>query len=237
MKTTRQYDLRRGFFVMLLMLVISVFQTNAQDMQFPPKDHPNTDNWQKVFESDLSNGIDPDGIWSFEDGVLTATEDGAIFTEEDYDNYLLDLEFKFGDHANSGVIVHTSDYKNWIPNSVEIQIFDDYSMDKDPPSKTSCGAIFGHLAPTKSVVKKPGKWNRMTIGCKGQMIYVVLNGEPIIEFDMSRYTSSEKNPDGTEIFDWLSKPKAELPTEGKIGFQGKHGDADIYFRNLKIKEL
>ena len=236
MKTMIKHNLTRGLFTMLLVTVISVFQLNAQDVQFPPKGHPDSDNWQKVFNSDLSNAIDADNIWSFEDGVLTATQDGAIFTEASYDNYLLDLEFKFGHHANSGVIVHTSDYKNWIPNSVEIQIYDDHSMD-DPPSKTSCGAIFGHLAPTKSVVNKPGEWNRMTIGCKGQMIYVVLNGEPVIEFDMSRYTSSEKNPDGTEIFDWLSTPKSELPTKGKIGFQGKHGDADIYFRNLKIEEL
>ncbi|MEF8984779.1 MAG: hypothetical protein V5A51_09310, partial [Bacteroidales bacterium] len=66
MKTTRQYALIRGFFVMFLMLVISVFQTNAQEVQFPPKNHPDTDNWQKVFETDLSNAIDPDRIWSFE---------------------------------------------------------------------------------------------------------------------------------------------------------------------------
>ncbi|MGM0532436.1 MAG: 3-keto-disaccharide hydrolase [Bacteroidota bacterium] len=236
MKTMKQYALIRGFFAMLLILLISVVQLNAQQVEFPPERHPNTDNWQKLFADDLSNAIDQDGIWSFEDDILTATEDGVIFTEEEYDNYLLDLEFKFGEHANSGVIVHTSNYEDWIPNSVEIQIYDDHSMD-DPPSKTSCGAIFGHLAPEKSVVNKPGEWNRMTVGCKGQMIYVVLNGEPIIEFDMSRYTSSEKNPDGSEIFDWLSTPKAELPTEGKVGFQGKHGDADIYFRNLKIKEF
>ena len=236
MKTMKKHPLLKSKLLMILTLLISVVQLNAQQVKFPPESHPDIDNWQKVFKSDLSNAIDPDDIWSFEEGVLTATQDGAIFTKASYDNYLLDLEFKFGEHANSGVIVHTSDYENWIPNSVEIQIYDDHSMD-DPPSKTSCGAIFGHLAPTKSVVKKPGEWNRMTIGCKGQMIYVVLNGEPVIEFDMSRYTSSKKNPDGTEIFDWLSTPKSELPTEGKIGFQGKHGDADIYFRNLKIKEL
>ncbi len=236
MKTVKKHPLLKGSLVMILTLLIPVVQLKAQEVQFPPERHPNTDNWEKLFDAELSNAIDPDGIWSFDEGVLTATEDGAIFTEGEYDNYLLDLEFKFGEHANSGVIVHTSDYENWIPNSVEIQIADDHAMD-DVPSKTSCGSIFGHLAPTKSTVNKPGEWNRMTVGCKGQMIYVVLNGEPIIEFNMARYVSSEVNPDGTEIFDWLSTPKAELPTEGKIGFQGKHGDADIYFRNLKIKEL
>jgi len=236
MKHLRKYSLIKIFSIFLLPFLISIFQLRAQDIQFPPKKHPDSGEWKKLFNNDLSNAIDPEGIWSFENGILTTTKDAAIFTEKDYDNYILDLEFKFGEHANSGVIVHTSDYKNWIPHSVEIQIADDHAMD-NAPSKTSCGAIFGHLASGKSTVKKPGKWNRMTIGCKGQMIYVVLNGQPIIEFNMALYVSSEINPDGSKIFDWLSNPKADMPTKGKIGFQGKHGDADIYFRNLKIKEM
>jgi hypothetical protein len=28
---------------------------------------------------------------------------------------------------------------------------------------------------------------------------------------------------------------AELPTKGRIGLQGKHAGAPIYFRNVKIK--
>lgn len=243
MKTMKKHALIKYFFVMLLALIISVSQLRAQkNVQFPPEKHPNTSEWKKLFSDDLSNAIDPEGVWSFEDGVLTATKNVTIFTEEDYDNYLLDLEFKFGVAANSGVFVYVSDYKRYVPYSVEIQIADDNAKEMfewmdDVPSKTSCASIFGHLAPEKSTVKKPGKWNRMTIGCKGQMIYVVLNSEPVIEFDMARYVSSEVNPDGTEIFKWLSIPKANLPTKGKIGFQGKHGDGDIYFRNLKIKEL
>jgi hypothetical protein len=59
----------------------------------------------------------------------------------------------------------------------------------------------------------------------------------VTEMDMSIWTSSEKNPDGTEIPSWLSTPFAELPTHGFIGLQGKHAGANIYFRNVKIKEL
>jgi len=55
--------------------------------------------------------------------------------------------------------------------------------------------------------------------------------------DMNLWTSAEKNPDGTEIPSWLSTPFAELPTNGFIGLQGKHADARIYFRHIKIKEI
>ena len=54
---------------------------------------------------------------------------------------------------------------------------------------------------------------------------------------MSRYTSATKNPDGSDVPSWLSNPLATLPLKGRIGFQGKHAGAPIYFRNIMIKEL
>jgi hypothetical protein len=136
------------------------------------------------------------------------------------------------------VIVYASNMENWIPNSVEIQIADDYAEKWAKAPKTwHCAAIFGHLAPTKETVKKPGEWNRMTITCRGPRIYVALNGEMVTAMDMKKWTSATKNPDGSEIPPWLSNPLAELKTKGHIGLQGKHGGVPIYFRNVKIREL
>ncbi|RMF98901.1 MAG: DUF1080 domain-containing protein [Planctomycetota bacterium] len=203
-----------------------------------PKGHPDSSNWDDVFAADLSNAIYPEGVWSFDDGILTATKDEAIWTSREYEDFVLDLEFKTAEGTNSGVIVHCSDIKNWIPNSVEIQIADDYAEKwANAPATWHCAAIFGHLAPKKSAVKKPGEWNRMTITCKGSLIYVVLNGELVTMMDMRKWTSAKTNPDGSEIPPWLNRPVAELPLKGRIGFQGKHAGAPIYFRNLKIREL
>ena len=180
-----------------------------------------------------SRDLDRDG-----DGVLTASEDQAIWSEKKYKDFVLDLEFKTADDTNSGVIVHCSDMQDWIPNSIEIQIADDHSEQWSSADKTwQCAAIFGRLAAKKSLVKKPGEWNHYTITCKGKMIYVVLNGELVTEMDMSKWTDPKKNPDGSEIPGWLSKPAASLQLEGHIGLQGKHAGAPIYFRKIKIKEL
>ena len=187
---------------------------------------------------DLSDAIYPEGIWTFTDGVLTASEDQAIWTQQDYDNFIIDLEFKTAEGTNSGVIVYCTDLENWIPHSVEVQIADDYAEQwANSPATWQCGAIFGHLAASKSLVKKPGQWNRMTITCQDQMIYVMLNGETVTVMNMALWTSAKTNPDGSEIPSWLSTPFAELPTHGQIGLQGKHAGAPIYFRNLKIKEI
>jgi len=55
--------------------------------------------------------------------------------------------------------------------------------------------------------------------------------------DMGQWTSAKTNPDGSEIPAWLSRPFAELATKGRIGFQGKHAGASIFFRNIKIQEM
>ncbi len=200
--------------------------------------HPNARRWPALFKPDLSNALYDKGVWTVTDGVLTASEDKAIWTEKEYDNFILDLEFKTAKGTNSGVIVYCSDIRNWIPNSVEIQIADDHSHQQGKANTTGqCGAAYGRLGPTKSMVKKPGLWNRFTIRCRDHQIDVALNGEGITSMDMRKWTDPKKNPDGTNIPPWLSKPLSTLPTKGRIGFQGKHAGAPIWFRNLKIREL
>lgn len=201
--------------------------------------HPDSSAWANLFATDLSDAIKPAGhVWSVTDGVLTASEDKCLWTQKQYENFVLDLEFKTAPGTNSGVIVYASDMDNWIPNSVEIQIADDFDPKwANSPPTWHCAAAFGHLAPTKSAVRKPGEWNRMTLTCQGRQITVLLNGERVTQMDMTLWTSAKKNPDGSDIPPWLSKPKAELATRGHIGLQGKHAGAPIFFRNLKIKPL
>lgn len=197
--------------------------------------HPDSSQWKSLFAADISDADFPAGVWTVKDGVMTASEDQCIWTRKSYSNFTLDLEFKTDTGTNSGVIVYASDIKDWIPNSIEIQIADDFAEKwAKSPRTWQCGAIFGRLAPTKSLVKKPGEWNRFTITCKGKSICVMLNGETVTKMDMAKWTDAKKNPDGSEIPAWLSKPAAELKTEGRIGLQGKHAGAPIFFRNVKI---
>ena len=198
--------------------------------------HPDTSAWQPLFKADLSDAEFKKGVWTVADGVITASEDESIWTKEQHENYTLDLEFKTADGTNSGVIIYCTDKGNWIPNSLEVQIADDHSKEwSSKPRTWQCAAIFGRLAATKSVVKKPGEWNRMTISCEGQKVTVILNGEKVTEMDMAKWTEQKKNPDGSEIPAWLSKPAATLPTKGFIGLQGKHAGAPIFYRNVKLK--
>jgi hypothetical protein len=221
----------------LLAFFLSAF-SSGQNVPTAPKSHPDTSGWQALFKADLSDAVCPAGIWTFEGGTLTASEDQAIWTVRDCENFILDLEFKTAPGTNSGVIVYCSDIKDWIPNSVEIQIADDFADQwAKSPRTWHCAAVFGHLAPTESAVKKPGEWNRLTITCAGPTVTVLLNGKQVTELDMRKWISAKMNPDGSEIPAWLSKPLSNLPTRGRIGLQGKHAGAPIFFRNMKIREF
>src|SRR6185295_17461276 len=104
------------------LLALFISNLKAQDTAFV---NPNTSgkDWHLMFNEKLSNAIFPAGVWTMEkNGVMTASKDEAIWSEKAYDNFVLDLEFKNPPGTNSGVIVHASDIKEWIPHSVEIQI-------------------------------------------------------------------------------------------------------------------
>jgi hypothetical protein len=230
-------NLKSGVIALLTLAMMSS-GLSAQAKGKAEKVHPNSAKWESLLKEDLSNATFPKGIWTCENGVFTASEDQAIWSAKEYRNFVLDLEFKTANGTNSGVIVYCTNKENWIPNSVEIQIADDYAKQwAESPKTWQCGAIFGHLAPIKSMVKKPGEWNRYTITCKGKMITVALNGEVVNKMNMDLWTNAKTNPDGSEIPSWLSTPFNKLATHGFIGLQGKHAGAPIYFRNVKIKEL
>jgi hypothetical protein len=201
-------------------------------------EHPDSKDWKPLFNKALDNAVFDKGVWYYDDnGNLTATEDRLLWSTGDYENFVVDLEYTFGAGANSGVFIYCSDIKDSTPNSLEIQILDDnHEGNKNINPTWKNGGMFGNLAPKVNNVKAPGEWNKMTITAKGKSVHVIVNGEVTVDADLSKWTSAKTNPDGSEIPPWLSKPKAELATKGRIGLQGKHGGAPIYFRYIRVKQ-
>lgn len=203
-----------------------------------PTAHPDSSRWPELFAADLSNVMEPKSGWAWQNGELITTGGTTLLTKEPYANYILDLEFKNGPGANSGVFLYCSDLKNWIPCKIEIQILDDYAPKNAKVEKTQlCGAIYSRQAPVKQAVKPAGQWNRMTLWCLGPNVAVMLNGELVSRIDMRQWTSGVKTPAGLGIPAKYNKPLAELPPRGHIGLQGKHGESPNWFRNVRIKAI
>jgi len=182
----------------------------------------------------------PDNAWVIENGVVTLkrTMDGRehnsdyLWTKETYGDFILDLEFKIPERANSGIFLRTSDLKDPVYTGIEVQVCNSYGR-KTFSRGGSAGAIYDCLAPTKNTVKKPGEWNRCIITCKDNKITAVLNGEQVIDMDLNLWEHAGRNPDGTT--NKYHTALKDFERKGYIGLQD-HG-RPVWYRNIKIKPL
>ena len=68
-------------------------------------------NWKPLFGENLSDAEYNSDVWSMKDGVLSAVKDESIWTNTEYENFEVDLEFKNDNGTNSGVVVYCTDKK------------------------------------------------------------------------------------------------------------------------------
>ena len=194
--------------------------------------HPAREGMTPMFNGkDTTGWTCQPGGWVFEGDVLTHKSGGDIWTKAQYGDFVLDLELKLARDTNSGVLIRTGDTKRWVQTGIEIQIYDSYG--KARPGKHDSGGIFDCLAPAVNAAAAPGYWNRMTITAKGASLRVVLNGKRVVDADLNKWTTPQKNPDGTA--NKFKTAYKDMPRRGRIGLQ-YHGHP-IWFRNVRIKKL
>ena len=138
-----------------------------------------------------------------------------LTTDRQYGNFVLDLEFKFNAKGNSGVFMRVGDLRDHVRSGFEVQILDTHGKKK--VGAHDCGGVIGTAAPSKNMVEPAGQWNRYTITLKDHDLKVVLNGEQIIDLDISKSRLKDR------------------PAKGYISFQdeGKR----VWYRNVRINEL
>jgi hypothetical protein len=172
-------------------------------------------------------GKAPGKGWVVEGGALARKERaGDLWTKERYGDFVLELEFKTS--GNSGVFIRTDNPADNVQTGIEVQV----DNPSTKPGKHSCGAVYDCLAPSKNAARK-GEWNRLVITAKDNQLTVVMNGEPIVDMDLNRWSEPGKNPDGTR--NKFKKALKDFKREGHIGLQD-HGAA-VSYRNIKIKPL
>ncbi len=168
-------------------------------------------------KTDLFNGSDlagwhadvpqldenPDGPSPFivRDGMLVSlgTPRGHLITNKVFQNYRLDVEYRFpGEAGNCGVLVHASTPRalyEMFPKSIEVQmkhqdagdfwcIAEDITvpdMEKRRGPKENWGITKGKgrriLNLTDGSEKPLGEWNTMVIECVGDAVKVWVNGD------------------------------------------------------------
>lgn len=161
-------------------------------------------------------------------GVIVCPKNGGgnLYTEKEYADFVLRLEFRLSGGGNNGIGIRAPLKGDAAYQGMEIQVLDDYARRyaRLRPAQYT-GSIYDVFAAKRGALKKAGQWNEMEIAAEGRRISIKLNGTQIVDADL----------DSVEDPEVLKKHPGLARRAGHIGFLG-HG-TKVEFRNVRIKEL
>jgi Domain of Unknown Function (DUF1080) len=175
-----------------------------------------TPNWGKpvtLFNGKDLTGWHPDTPvavgWKVENGTLVSPGHGPeLINDLKFKDFKLHIEFNCGTGANSGV---------YLRGRYELQI-EDNSIPE--PASHHTGGVYGFIAPSPEMPRKPGEWQTYDVTLVGRTVTVLQNGQTIID-----------HQEIPGITGGALDSHEELP--GPIYLQGSE-DGHVAFRNIVI---
>ena len=130
---------------------------------------------EALFNGKDLTGWDPDNPstnqWAARDGAMVNQAKGAnIRTARTFDDFKLHIEFNCPEGGNSGI---------YLRGRYEVQV--EYEPVGTNDKFHSLGSVYGFLAPSKELPKKPGQWESLDITLVGRRVTIVRNGVTVIE--------------------------------------------------------
>ena len=208
--------------------------------------------WQLLFDGKTLDGWkDFNGEtltqpWHVVDGCIQANGDGSdlsgyIVTKKQYDNFILDWDWKLSYGGNSGMLYHVVEdpyFKVPYVTGPEYQLIDNEGWEAtNAPTKLEewqkLGVDYAMYLPNPEAmsVNPQGEWNNSRIVFDNGHVEHYLNGKKILEFDAWTEDWFARKGSGK----WEMAPEYGLARRGVICLQD-HG-YPASFRNIKIKEL
>lgn len=207
--------------------------------------------WELLFDGSTLNGwkrFNADSIgplWAVNDGIIVCQGEGltegtegiggSLITTRQFGNFELSVDWKLTPGGNSGILYHVVEspkYEHEYDTGPEYQIMDDDGWEGELREEQKVGSNYDmYAAPANKKVNPVGEWNSSRIVYNNGHVEHYLNGEKVVEFD-------EGSPDFQERYKkskWPDYPDWNKSKTGAIALQD-HG-ANVYFRNIKVREL
>lgn len=179
---------------------------------------------------DLTGWDGPVQHYQVVDGTIRCkpNKGGTIYTKEVYSDFVVRLEFLLPLGGNNGLAIrYPGSGDTAYVGMCELQVLDNTAKKYANlhPAQYH-GSAYGMVPAKRGHLKKVGEWNVQKVTVKASTIKVVLNGEKILDCDLSM-VEKPMYP--------IAKFKGRTRSEGHFGFAG-HGAA-VQFRNVRIKRL
>ena len=152
---------------------------------------------------------------------------GVLHTRDEYGDFVVRLEFKLPPAGNNGLAIrYPGEGDTAYVGMCELQVLDDGAPQYaklDP--RQAHGSAYGMAPAARGYLRPTGEWNFQEVTVVGSTIKVELNGNLILDTDLSQVKEYMAN----------SPHPGKDRTQGYFGFAG-HSDP-VSFRNVRIKEL
>ncbi|MCC6391305.1 MAG: DUF1080 domain-containing protein [Bryobacterales bacterium] len=201
----------------------------------------NFDGFDKFLRTKGVNN-DPDNVFRVENGVIhvSGSEYGYIITKEEYENYYLRTEFKWGEATyepragkarDSGILLHVTGPNLVWPKSIEFQMIEGGTGDmlmvggaamtvkgerknsgrSNRFNKGPWQDVAGYRDPVNELEKPHGQWNLLELIADGDTVKYIVNGR------------------------LANEGSGSTPAKGKLVFQSE--GAEVYFRGMELRLL
>ena len=197
------------------------------------------DSWHSYNEDEAGSAwiLDDEGVVYLdtsnkgEHGVIGG---GDLTTNESYDNYELELEWKIGECGNSGIIYNVTEAEDLGASYLtgpEMQIIDNSCHPDAEITKHRAGDLYDMKVSASETVKPAGEWNLARLVVTDGHVEQWLNGTMVVSYDNTG-TEWDSLIADSKFATWERFGKT---TSGKISLQD-HGDP-VWFRNIRIRPL
>ena len=187
--------------------------------------------WRVTEWNDLAKPAPKGVAWAVTDGVLRPGKQRGtwLVSDKEYDDFVLEFEVKLTERGNSGVALRAPLKGDPAFEGMELQLAD-LRYNTGAKADELTGAIYRSLAPTKQVYK-PTEWNKARIELNGVRLKVTMNGEAVIDTDLSTHDRPAKRHDGGN-----APPLKDRPRKGHIGFQHLSRDNEpVLLRAVRLR--
>ena len=254
--------MRKIFLTLSLLIIVVVFSscTNSKKQAEDTTDKNDAemmnDEWISLFDGKSFDGWrgygreDMPAAWTIDDGAIKingsgrgeagAKDGGDIIYDRKFKNFELTFEWKVAKGGNSGVFYLAQEIEGepiW-KSSPEYQILDnanhpDARLGKD--NNRQSASLYDLIPAVPQNAKPYGEWNTGGVMVYNGTVVHFQNDESVVEYHL--WTPDwEEMVEGSKFKGWENFINAGGENqEGYIGLQD-HGD-DVWFRNIKIKEL
>jgi hypothetical protein len=209
----------------LLLIVLSFVFVGCGPQKAVTPTNAETPTWRGFKKETL-----PDGWRMSDDGVLTHLKGGGdVITNQQYDDFILELDWKISKGGNSGIFFRVDeDHDHVWQTGAEMQVLDNKAHKNGLDPKTSAGSNYALHAPCCDVTKPVGEWNHVKLVVDGPHVEHWLNGKKILEYELWSDDWKELVA-GSKFKDM---PDYGMNKSGHIALQD-HGDL-VSFRNITI---